>query len=236
MLVERKVKLITRQNEIPEVEPVEGGFPMREWSVRVLMLDDKDEEHEADMFTKVVYNLHPSFENPVQTFTETPFICSNEGWGAFEMTVDMYTTEKGKVSVVHDLNFLEEEYEKIYPVTFKNPSQALQSKLRETGPLPSDGDSRPKKKNALAGLGNASGSSSRKQEHKYDYERLASSLVNLNEDDIGQVIQMINDHRTDEMYIKNDLDAGEFSIDLYTMPESLTRLLSEFLSEKDLED
>jgi transcription initiation factor IIF auxiliary subunit len=119
----------------------------------------------------------------------------------------MYTTEKGKVSVLHDLNFIEEEYENVYPVTFKNPSQALQSKLRETGPLPTDGEARPKKKNnALAGLGNGSGAGGRKQDNKQDLERLASGLLNLAEDDIINVIQIINDHRTDDMFIKNDME------------------------------
>jgi transcription initiation factor TFIID/TFIIF subunit len=42
------------------------NFPMREWSIRLVMLDEAGNEHPADCFNKVVYNLHPSFANPTQ--------------------------------------------------------------------------------------------------------------------------------------------------------------------------
>lgn len=40
---------------------------MREWSLRLHLLDEEGNERPADVFTKVVYNLHPTFENPVQS-------------------------------------------------------------------------------------------------------------------------------------------------------------------------
>lgn len=42
-------------------------FPMREWSLKLFLLDEDGNERSADVFTKVVYNLHPTFENPVQS-------------------------------------------------------------------------------------------------------------------------------------------------------------------------
>ena len=39
---------------------------MRAWSIKIFILDEDDNERPADVFTKVVYNLHPTFENPVQ--------------------------------------------------------------------------------------------------------------------------------------------------------------------------
>lgn len=42
-------------------------FPMRAWSMRIFILDNEGNERTADVFTKVVYNLHPTFENPVQS-------------------------------------------------------------------------------------------------------------------------------------------------------------------------
>lgn len=42
-------------------------FPMREWSAKIFMVDDQGNEQPADCFNKVVYNLHPSFEQPVQS-------------------------------------------------------------------------------------------------------------------------------------------------------------------------
>lgn len=38
---------------------------MRAWSMRIFLLDEEGNERPADMFTKVVYNLHPTFETPV---------------------------------------------------------------------------------------------------------------------------------------------------------------------------
>lgn len=47
---------------------------MREWSLKVFMVDESGNERPADVFTKVVYNLHPTFENPVQSMLS---ICSS---------------------------------------------------------------------------------------------------------------------------------------------------------------
>lgn len=40
---------------------------MRKWSVKVLLLDKEKKEHPANCFTKVVYHLHPSFAEPIQS-------------------------------------------------------------------------------------------------------------------------------------------------------------------------
>ncbi|KAL2760886.1 hypothetical protein ACRALDRAFT_2039429 [Sodiomyces alcalophilus JCM 7366] len=224
MIVERKVRLVTDQNILPERPQQVEGFPMRKWSVSLYILDENGEPHPADCFQRVTYNLHPSFENPVQTYTKPPFTCENEGWGEFEMSIDCYTTEKSKQSIPHDLNFQSNHYENEHTVTFKNPSQALQQILRETGPLPSDED-RVKRKGA---------SGPKKPNQKYDYEKIADGLGKLKEDDLLHVIQLINDNRTEDMYIKTDVESGEFSIDLYSMSDSLTKMLWDHLSKKGM--
>ncbi|KXH59887.1 YEATS family protein [Colletotrichum salicis] len=229
--IKRKVRLVTEQNVIDKPSPVED-FPMRKWSINVYIIGEDGEEHPADCFLKVVYNLHPSFDNPTQTFNKPPFRCENEGWGEFDMTIDCYITEKSKQSLSHDLNFAKNRYEAEHTVSFKNPSQALQQILRETGPLPSD-DDRLKKK----------GGAGKKGAQKYDYEKIAQALEKLDEDDLLRVIQIINDNKTAETYIKSDVDgelapaspgvdllaAGEFSIDLYTMSDQMTKLLWDYL-------
>ncbi|KAF4454746.1 transcription initiation factor TFIID/TFIIF subunit [Fusarium austroafricanum] len=228
--LERKIKVVTEQNVINKPSPVEQ-FPMREWSLKVFLLDEDGNERPADVFTKVVYNLHPTFENPVQSFTKAPFTCKNEGWGEFEITIDCYTTEKTKLSpILHDLNFMQEKYEQTHTVTFKNPSQSLQERLRETGPLPTDDDHRLKKK----------GLATKKSSQKYDYEKIAESLEKLEEEDLLRVIQIINENKGPDTYIRSDVEvddlvkAGEFSIDLYTMPDGLTSKLWDHLSKKGL--
>jgi hypothetical protein len=43
------------------------GFPMKEWTVEIYVLDQDGKEKPARCFTKAVYHLHPSFENPDQS-------------------------------------------------------------------------------------------------------------------------------------------------------------------------
>ncbi|RMI97908.1 hypothetical protein BHE90_017231 [Fusarium euwallaceae] len=224
MLVERKIKVVTEQHVIDKPSPMEA-FPMREWSLKIFLLDEDGNERPADVFNKVVYNLHPTFENPVQTFTKAPFTCSNEGWGEFEISIDCYTTEKTKLApIIQDLNFQKNKYDVTHTVVFKNPSQNLQERLRETGPLPTDDDHRPKKK----------GLATKKSAQKYDYEKIAEALEKLEEEDLLRVIQLINENKGPDTYIRSDVEAGEFSIDLYTMPDILTTKLWDHLSKKGL--
>ena len=115
------------------------------------------------------------------------------------MDIDCYYTEKTKLTLKHDLNFQQNRYESVQSVTFKNPSQALQEKLRELGSLPDD-DARPKKK-GVAGKKTSS--------QKYDFEKIAEALEKLEEDDLLKIIQMINDHKSPDTYIKSDIE-GEF--------------------------
>ncbi len=43
------------------------GFPMKEWTIEIYLLDQDGKERPANCFTKVTYNLHPSFEEPTQS-------------------------------------------------------------------------------------------------------------------------------------------------------------------------
>jgi hypothetical protein len=89
----------------------------------------------------------------------------------------------------------------VHSVTFKNPSQALQERLRETGPLPTDEEAaRSKKKNMTAGLGN------KKNSQKFDYEKIAEALEKLEEEDLLRVIQMINENKGPDTYIRSDVE------------------------------
>ncbi|KAH7260221.1 hypothetical protein LRP88_00988 [Fusarium phalaenopsidis] len=228
--IQRKIKVVTEQHVIDKPSPMEA-FPMREWSLKIFLLDEDGNERPADVFNKVVYNLHPTFENPVQTFTKAPFTCQNEGWGEFEISIDCYTTEKTKLApIIQDLNFQKNKYDVTHTVVFKNPSQNLQERLRETGPLPTDDDHRPKKK----------GLATKKSAQKYDYEKIAEALEKLEEEDLLRVIQLINENKGPDTYIRSDVEvddltkAGEFSIDLYTMPDILTTKLWDHLSKKGL--
>lgn len=133
-------------------------------------------------------------------YTEPPFKCTNEGWGEFEMTIDMYTTEKGgKTTIQHDLNFAKPTYENIHKVAFRNPSMALQAILRETGPIPTDEER--KKTKTDGGLKN--------KKKVYDIEKMADALPHCEEDDLLQIIQMIHDGKTESSFVSNNIDGKD---------------------------
>lgn len=136
------------------------------------------------------------------------------------MSIELYTTEKGgKQTILHDLNFAAPQYENVHSVTFKNPSQALQALLRETGPLPSDEERKQLKK----------GGEGSKKKKTFDVEKMADGLVKLSEDDLLQVIQLIHDGKDEGTFIQNNVDQGEFSVDLYTLPDPLMKVLWDYL-------
>lgn len=60
-------RLLTGEPTASDKESPVAEFPMREWSLRLHILDEEGNERPADVFTKVVYHLHPTFENPVQS-------------------------------------------------------------------------------------------------------------------------------------------------------------------------
>jgi transcription initiation factor IIF auxiliary subunit len=63
-------------------------------------------------------------------------------------------------------------------------------------------------------------------------EQLADRMQRLEEDDLLHVVQMIHDQKSSETYIKNDVDAGEFHVDLYTLPDNLVKMLWDFTALK----
>jgi transcription initiation factor IIF auxiliary subunit len=40
---------------------------MKLWSIEIFLLDEAGNQIEANIFSKVTYNLHPSFANPTQS-------------------------------------------------------------------------------------------------------------------------------------------------------------------------
>ncbi|KAK4696521.1 transcription initiation factor TFIID/TFIIF subunit, partial [Lecanoromycetidae sp. Uapishka_2] len=65
-----------------------------------------------------------------------------------------------------------------------------------------------------------------------DMEKLADNLQKMTEDDLLNIVQMIHDNKTSETWTKNDVEQGEFQVDLYTLPDSLIRQLWDFTTDK----
>jgi len=238
--VKRTIKLVTQQAILPDLPPVSEGYPMREWSIRLFVVGPNGEELPATMFDRVTYRLHPTFQNPNRAIKRPPFLLSERGWGEFDMEVVLHTADKGGDHLIrHDLNFQKPRYEMIHTVTFTNPRANLAKLLAQSGPVPGydgipveengvgkrdkrkhDGDDRVKKKG--------------KSEKQLDMEKLAEGLQKLDEDSLLLVVQMIHDNKTESTYVKNDVEQGEFHVDLYTLPESLQKDLWKLVQEKGM--
>jgi transcription initiation factor IIF auxiliary subunit len=153
--------------------------------------------HIPSLFPAIFANIPRAFDKP-------PFRCENEGWGEFDMTIDLFAVEKGgKHSVSHDLNFAKPRYEAKHVISFKNPNAALLEILRKSGPVPGEDVNGGGRKKADAG------EKKRKRTAQVDMDKLAEGLVKLHEDDLLQVVQLIHDNKTEETYTKNDVE-GEF--------------------------
>ncbi|KAL1639872.1 transcription factor TFIIF complex subunit Tfg3 [Diplodia intermedia] len=63
-------------------------------------------------------------------------------------------------------------------------------------------------------------------------EKLADGLQRLGEDDLLQVVQMVHDNKSTDTYTKNDVENGEFHVDLYTLPDNLVKMLWDFTAQR----
>ena len=57
---------------------------------------------------------------------------------------------------------------------------------------------------------------------------MADAMVKLNEDDLLKVIQLIHDKKSEDTYTRHDMDKGEFSVDLFSMPDDLCKDIWDF--------
>ncbi|KAL1953977.1 hypothetical protein VTO42DRAFT_1863 [Malbranchea cinnamomea] len=227
--VKRTIKLITEQNPTDKPSEVEG-LPIRTWSVEIYLLNEHGEEIPATLFNKVTYTLHPSFGNrATQTFTTPPFRIDEEGWGEFDMAISLQAPDAKEQVITHDLNFKRNRYESKHVLTFRNPKPALLAALRESGPVPGDENGLKSKRGGAADEG---AKKRKKVDKNIDMDKLADGLQKLGEDDLLQVVQMVHDNKTADTYTKNDIEQGEFHVDLYTLPDTLVKMLWDFCAER----
>ena len=104
------------------------GFPMRKWSVKIVVVGPDGSELPASFIDRVTYKLHPSFEKPTRRtlplryehakildFKKPPFKLEEQGWGEFDMLLTLHYAEKaGTKELSHDLNFQLPKYEIIH--------------------------------------------------------------------------------------------------------------------------
>ncbi|KAK9249131.1 yeats family-domain-containing protein [Lipomyces tetrasporus] len=238
--VVRTIKVTTTSEVLTDLAPVSEGFPMRKWSVKITMVGPSGAELPASIFDKVTYKLHPTFQNPNRTLKKPPFKLEEQGWGEFDMTIVMHAVDKGgEKSIVHDLNFLEPKYDVEHKLSFPTSRPLLAKLLAESGPLPDSATAgsplpadEPKKEKRKHEGTDASKKKSKHEKASIDVERLAEGLEKLGQDDILQVVQMVTENRTPDMYVKNDVEEGEFHLDLFTLPDNLLKMLWDFVKKR----
>ncbi|ODV95935.1 hypothetical protein PACTADRAFT_49365 [Pachysolen tannophilus NRRL Y-2460] len=232
--VKRTIRITTEQYILKDIPPIEEGFPMRTWSIQISMLDQQGKEIPANILDKVTYHLHPTFTNPVRHFKKPPFKIEEQGWGEFDMQISLHLLDKaGERKIHHDLNFLKEKYEVDHVISIPTNKPNLNKALLESGPVDSaDFSSASKRKNVDA-VSTSKNKKSKTSAIKgnVDLEKLADGLTKLGEDSLLGVVQMVVDNRTPEMNIKNDVEEGEFTMDLYSLPDSLLKSLWDYVKK-----
>lgn len=238
--MKRTVRVKTKQHILPDVPPVEN-FPVRQWSIELVLLNEENKEVPASIFEKVTYHLHPTFANPDRTITEPPFRIQEQGWGGFPLDISVFFLDKaGERKIPHDLNFLQEEYEVDHVIQVPTNKPALVTELEKSGPVEeatgSSSTSSGKRKGALGGgtapkPKKAKTGSASTIKGNIDLEKLALGMTKLSEDDLVGVVQMISDNNTPEMNVTNNVDEGEFIIDLYSLPDGLLKSLWDYVKK-----
>lgn len=261
--VKRTVRFTTSQHVLKDIPPVQEGFPMREWTIQVSLVNDKGVEVPATIFDKVTYALHPTFTNPVRSFKKPPFAIQEQGWGGFDIPITLTLIDKGgDKKMNHDLNFYKEKYVIDKQITINTTKQNLLKELAKSGPVPglasdaatpgantqldpnstskltstdsslASNDKRKGPATAISEPKNVKRAKTTANKGGVDLEKMADYLGKLKEDDLLGVVQMINDNRTPEMNIKNDVDNGEFTMDLYTLPDTLLKSLWDYVKKR----
>lgn len=231
------------QQKVLKDRPVPAeGFPVRAWCIEVYLLDESGKQIPATILEKVTYLLHPTFANPKRDIKTPPFKIKEEGWGEFELGMTLTFIEKcGDVILGHDLNFQQEYYtvDHKIKVPIKKNAHNMRALLKESGPVASEDFIGDKRKNGTPNLDSKSKKSrlntaslASAVKGNVDLEKLAEGLTKLTEDDLLGVVQMVTDNRTPDMNIKNDVEEGEFTMDLFTLPDGLLKSLWDYVKKR----
>jgi len=193
-------------------------------------------------------------------FKKPPFRVAEDGWGEFELGIQLNDASGKAHSLIHDLNFGQSRYEVKHVLTFKNPKGRLLEVLRNSGPIPGEAaingaDTSGKKRASEIGVGGTQKKKKGGDGKGIDMDKLAEGLQKLGEDDLLQVVQMVHDNKSEDSWMRNDVERkphqspsaslfhsshlltmvteGEFHVDLYTLPDHLIKMLWDFTTEKN---
>ncbi|RPA80688.1 transcription initiation factor TFIID subunit 14 [Ascobolus immersus RN42] len=240
-VVTRTIRLITQQNVLDDTPPIQEGYPMREWSIKVVMLNDKKEEVPANILDKVTYTLHPTFSQPIRHLKKPPFLLTERGWGEFDMEITFNFIDKaGSQTIRHDLHFQENRYENDHKIKVPVNGPKMAKALAASGNVPAGAEAT----DDANGTGRARDKRKAETDNKVkkrsklletdtpDLEKMADLMQKLNEDDLLHIVQMVHDMKSPDTYYKNDVEQGEFHVDLYTLPDDLAKKMWTYVISK----
>ncbi|WBW72228.1 TFIID, TFIIF, Ino80, SWI/SNF, and NuA4 complex YEATS family subunit Tfg3 [Schizosaccharomyces osmophilus] len=235
--IQRTLRLVTDQHILPGGEAAvlnDQSYAMREWAIKLVCLDAQQEEVDASFIDRVTYKLHPTFQNPTRTVRKPPYMIREQGWGEFEMEIIIYYADKGgEYRFSHYLHFQQEHYHEDIDLTITAGRPGLLKALSLTGPVPGySPEAEEIRKDKRKPEVDAGAAKKKTKAKPVDMEKLADGLQKLQEDDLLQVVQMVNENKTPDMYVRNDIEGGEFHIDLYTLPDNLLLLLYSFCAKR----
>lgn len=126
----------TQQEIIPTASQV-NGFPQRRWKMDIWLLDNNEQEVLANIFSRCVYHLHPTFAKPVRILDECPFTLEEQGWGEFSLVINCFLKEDaGEVELQHELTFQQPSYDTDYIIRVPCHIPLLREMLLKSGTVP----------------------------------------------------------------------------------------------------
>lgn len=150
-------------------------------------------------------------------FKKPPFRVAEDGWGEFELQVELKDLSGKAHTILHDLNFATPRYETKQIIAFKNPKGALLDALRGSGPIPGESaaangaDTPAAGKKRTSEIGGGATQKKKKGDSKaIDMDKLAEGLQKLGEDDLLQVVQMVHDNKSEDSWMRNDAERTSF--------------------------
>lgn len=154
-----------------------------------------------------------------------PFRIAEDGWGEFELKISFKELSGKTHEVLHDLNFQQERYDVKHVITFKKPTGQMLDELRESGPIPGEsavnGDAGKKR---VSEIGTVEKKRKKGGDSKgFDMDKLAEGLQKLGEDDLLQVVQMVHDNKSEDSWMRNDVERKQERPSIMTDADSFRR-------------
>ncbi|KAF9423736.1 hypothetical protein BGZ94_008199 [Podila epigama] len=235
-------QVITDQNIVKGQK--QHGFPMRSWKISVVGVGPDDEEQRLPYVDYVEYILHHTFEQPLRKVTEFPFALQEKGWGEFDLKIMFYFVDKSVAPFVldHDLNFQKNHYEVTHNIPFKADMKPSFLKLLNSGGGTTsegghggensgykrrrDGAHKEKSKRIResrssddddSNIDSSSAGSGDDDGDRVNVKQLAKKLQLLQSDDLLELVKLVKANQTPDMYVTEDEQAAQFSLDMYLL-------------------